>query len=198
VGATPAVVVGLSVGATIAVDLALRRPDIVRTVIAHESPWRARRHRNASAVKTVATMWWMARRGHHADAAAMFLRWAYRYHDGGSAWDAFPEEWRRTARDNAKATIADIWIAMGDYPTPEELARIQTPVVCTYGARSGDVTASITRSLASTIPTARVREIEGAGHAAAFDAPAGFVQVIVEEIRSQEGVSNVHAAAEAR
>ena len=35
--ATPAVVVGTSAGATIAVDLAVRRPDILQAVIAHEA-----------------------------------------------------------------------------------------------------------------------------------------------------------------
>ena len=40
----PAVVVGTSAGAAIAVDLAVRRPDLVRAVIAHEFPWRFTRH----------------------------------------------------------------------------------------------------------------------------------------------------------
>jgi pimeloyl-ACP methyl ester carboxylesterase len=42
--ARPAVVVGTSAGAAIAVDLAVRRPDLVRVVIAHEFPWRFTRH----------------------------------------------------------------------------------------------------------------------------------------------------------
>ena len=180
--ATPAVVVGQSVGATIAIDLAMRRPDLVRTVIACESPWRAWRHPSASALATLARMELLARRGRHADAAAMFLRWAYTYRDGGSAWDAFPEEWRRTARENAKATLADVRIAIGDYPSPRKLATIVSPVVCTYGARGSDAMSRIARSLARSIPTARLREIEGAGHATAFDSPTGFVQVIVDAI----------------
>lgn len=185
--AAPAVVVGLSVGATIAIDLALRRPDLVRTVIAYESPWRATRHPrhlSASGLKMLARFWWLAWRGRDADAAATFLRWAHTYREGGSAWDAFPEEWRRAARQNARATIADVWIAVGDYPDPKALARIETPVVCAYGARSHDIMATIAHSLASAIPTATVREIEGAGHAVAFDAPAELVQVDIEGIRS--------------
>jgi hypothetical protein len=42
--AAPAVVVGTSAGATIAVDLAVRRPELVQAVIAHEAAWRASRH----------------------------------------------------------------------------------------------------------------------------------------------------------
>jgi pimeloyl-ACP methyl ester carboxylesterase len=40
----PAVVVGTSAGAAIAVDLAVHRPDLVQVVIAHEFPWRMTRH----------------------------------------------------------------------------------------------------------------------------------------------------------
>ena len=42
--APPAVVVGTSAGAAIAVDLAVRRPDLVQGVVAHEFPWRFTRH----------------------------------------------------------------------------------------------------------------------------------------------------------
>jgi pimeloyl-ACP methyl ester carboxylesterase len=181
--ARPAVVVGTSVGATIAIDLALRRPELVRAVIAHESPWRAsRRPPTASSLAALSSMGWLALRGRHADAAESFLRWAYTYRDGGTAWEAFPAEWRRAAKDNAKAVLADIRIAIGGYPSPKQLAAISTPVVCTYGARSDKTMAAISRSLARAIPTASVREIEGAGHAVAFDAPANFVKVIAEAI----------------
>ena len=179
----PAVVAGASVGATIGIDLALRRPDLVRAVIAHESPWRASRRRpTASSLAALSSMGWLALRGRHADAAESFLRWAYAYRDGGTAWDALPAEWRHAARDNARAVLADIRIAIGGYPPSRQLAAISTPVVCTYGTRSDQTMADISRSLARAIPAATVRQIEGAGHAVAFDAPAGFVQVIAEAI----------------
>lgn len=183
-GAAPAVVAGQSFGATVALDLARRRPDLVCAVVAHESGWRGRRHPDASALTALATMWWLERRGSQADAAESFLRWVYAYRDGGSAWDAFPEAWRGIVRDNAQATLADIWTGTGDYPSPRELARIATPVVCAYGTRSRDLMPRIARALAHTIPTATVREIDGAGHAAAFDVPAGFVQVIADTLRA--------------
>jgi len=46
--ARPAVAVGTSAGATIALDLAVRRPDLVRAVVVHEAAWRALRHPSAS------------------------------------------------------------------------------------------------------------------------------------------------------
>jgi pimeloyl-ACP methyl ester carboxylesterase len=182
-GIPSAVVAGTSVGATIGIDLALRRPDLVRAVIAYESPWRASRRRpTTSSLGALAAMGWLALRGRHADAAESFLRWAYTYRDGGTAWDAFPPEWRRAARENGKAVLADVRIAIGGYPPPKQLATISTPVVCAHGTRSDATMAGIARSLASHIPTASVRGIDGAGHAVAFDAPAGFATVIVEAV----------------
>jgi pimeloyl-ACP methyl ester carboxylesterase len=184
--ARPAVVVGTSAGATIALDLAVRRPDLVRAVVVHEAAWRALRHPSASGLGTLARMQWLAWRGRYPQAAEALLRWVYVYRDGGSAWDAFPEQWRRTARENGRSVVADLRATMGSYPRPQDLATITAPVVCTYGSRSRRYMRSITRSLAQAIPTARVREIDGAAHAIPFDAPDNFAQVIAAAIHSSE------------
>jgi pimeloyl-ACP methyl ester carboxylesterase len=87
----PAVVVGTSAGAAIAIDLAVRRPDLVRVVIVHEFPWRFTRHLPpGSQVVALAKIGSLVLRGRVGDAAEALLRSAYSYRDGGSAWDAFP------------------------------------------------------------------------------------------------------------
>ena len=185
--ARPSVLVGTSAGATIALDLAVRRPDLVRAVVVHEAPWRALRHPDASGLAVLATMQWLAWRGRYPEAAETLLRWVYAYRDGGSAWDAFPEQWRRTARENGRSVVADLKSTMGGYPSPQDLATITAPVVCTYGSRSRGYMRAITSALAQAIPTAMVREIDGAAHAVAFDAPGNFAQVIVQAIRLRAG-----------
>jgi pimeloyl-ACP methyl ester carboxylesterase len=47
----------------------------------------------------------------------------------------------------------------------------------------------LVRSLAAAIPTARMHRIEGAGHAAPFDAPTNFVRLIADTITSWQGRS---------
>ena len=183
--ARPAVVVGTSAGATIALGLAARRPDLVRAVIVHEAAWRALRHPDASGLGALARMQWLAWRGRYPQAAETLLRWVYCYRDGGTAWDAFPEAWRQAARENGRSVVADLESSMGGYPCGRDLATITAPVVCTYGSRSRGYMRSITHSLVRAIPTARVREIDGAAHAVPFDAPGNFAQVIVEAMRSQ-------------
>jgi pimeloyl-ACP methyl ester carboxylesterase len=181
----PSVVVGTSAGAAIAVDLAVRRPDLVRVVIAHEFPWRFTRHLpSVSQLGALARIGLLIVRGRQSDAAEALLRSAYTYRDGGSAWDAFPEEWRQAGKENATAALADFRNSIGVYPSARDLASIETPVVCTYGARSPDGMARLVRSLAAAIPTASMHRIDGAGHAAPFDATENFVQVIADAITS--------------
>jgi 3-oxoadipate enol-lactonase len=199
--AQPAVVVGTSAGAAIAVDLAVRRPDLVRLVIAHEFPWRFVRHvPAASQLAALVHIGWLALGGRHRAAAEVVLRSAYAYRDGGSAWDAFPDAWRRAGTENARAALADFRNSIGVYPSAEDLATIEIPVVCTYGARSPERMVRLVRSLADAIPTGRVQRIDGAGHAAPFDAPADFAQVIVDALDHLEtvGASGDRAAAEPR
>jgi len=188
VAAGPAVVVGTSAGATIALDLAVRRPDLVRAVVVHEAAWRALRHPDASGLGTLARMQWLAWRGRYGEAAETLLRWVYSYRDEGSTWDAFPEAWRQTARENGRSVVADLKNSMGSYPRARDLATITAPVVCTYGSRSRSYMGPLTRSLAQAIPTASVREIGGAAHAAPFDAPGTFAQVITEAMGGEDSV----------
>ena len=186
-GAAPAVVFGMSSGATIAVDLAVRRPELVRAVVEHEAPWRMTRHLPPfSRVPALARIGWLTLIGRQSDAADLLLRSAYAYRDGGSAWDAFPEEWRRIGRENARATLWDFVNSIGNYPTGADLGTIHVPVVCSYGALSPEFIIRFTQSLATAIPTGRVHRIEGTAHAAPFDSTEDFVKLIADVASSQE------------
>jgi pimeloyl-ACP methyl ester carboxylesterase len=179
----PAVVVGTSAGAAIAVDLAVRRPDLVRVVVAHEFPWRFTRHLPTGLqIAALARIGSLTLRGRHGDAVEVLLRTTYTYPNGGSAWDAFPPGWRRVARENARAALADFRNSIVAYPSAAELATIEVPVVCSYGSRSPNSMVGLVRALAAAIPTATTRQIDGAGHAAPFDATTNFVRLIADTI----------------
>jgi pimeloyl-ACP methyl ester carboxylesterase len=60
--------------------------------------------------------------------------------------------------------------SIGVYPSATDLATVKVPVVCSYGAQSPNSMIRLVRSLTSAIPTATTRQIDGAGHAAPFDA----------------------------
>jgi pimeloyl-ACP methyl ester carboxylesterase len=163
---------------------------VVRAVVAHEAPWRFRRHLPArSQVAALVRVGWNAIGGREGDAAEALLRGAYGYRDGGSAWDAFPEEWRRAGRENARAALADFRNSIGDYPSAAALSTIRIPVVCSYGARSPANMFRFARALAAAIPTARLEQVAGAGHAAPFDATLNFVQLIADSATHEAALS---------
>jgi pimeloyl-ACP methyl ester carboxylesterase len=85
--------------------------------------------------------------------------------------------------------LADFRNSILACPSASELATIKVPVVCSYGSRSPDSMRRLVRSLAAAIPTATTREIEGAGHAAPFDATTNFVQLIADSTTSLSGGS---------
>ena len=175
----PAVVVGTSIGATIAIDLARLRPDLVQAVVAHESPWHVTKQPpTRREIAALGKMAWLSRRQRYPEAAAAFLRFAYGYRDGGTAWERFPDTWRQVAGENAQAGLSDIRIAIGNYPTADQLASVTRPVLCTCGSRSPSKMVRVTRKLAKTVPTGSFLQIEGAGHAAPFDAPDNFAAVV--------------------
>jgi pimeloyl-ACP methyl ester carboxylesterase len=183
-GAAPAVVVGVSAGAMIAVDLAVRRPDLVLAVVEHEGPWRFTRHiPTGSQVRTFARIGSFVARGRPGDATEALLRSAYAYREGGTAWDAFPTEWKQIARSNGTATLWDFVTTIGNRPTASELATLGVPVVCSYGGRSPDFMVRCTRTFADAIPGATLHRIDGAAHAAPFDAPDAFAQLISDSLR---------------
>ena len=72
-------------------------------------------------------------------------------------------------------------MAIGVYPSPADLATVEyVRISCTYGARSPDGMIRLVQALAAAIPTASEHRIEGAGHAAPFDATSDFVQLIAD------------------
>ena len=125
-----------SAGAAIAVDLAVRRPDLVRVVLAHEFPWRFTRHLPAvSQVAALAKIGSLALRGRQSDAAEALLRAAYTYRDGGphgrlSRGVAAGRQGKR------QGSLGGLPNSTGTYPSRADLATVKVPVVCTYGARA--------------------------------------------------------------
>jgi len=64
----PATVLGVSAGATIALQLAVTRPDLVGGMALHEPPFHGKRHPNLSTIRTVVRMQRLAKQGHHVEA----------------------------------------------------------------------------------------------------------------------------------
>lgn len=82
IGVVPAVVVGWSIGGVIALELACRRPDLVRALVLLEPPFRAKRRPRPAMVRAIAGATVLGKRGRPQDGAERFLRWAMARRDG--------------------------------------------------------------------------------------------------------------------
>lgn len=164
----PADILGHSFGATVALRLAVERPDLVRSLILYEPVFFAVAFADRPAMRAehAATM---------ADyAAGMASGDMRRAAEGftavwgdGRAWAMMPEAARRkmaaqmpliVAADPALIEDAGGMLASG------ALTRIAAPALLMEGARSPAIIAAINAGLAARLPDARRAVIAGAGH----------------------------------
>jgi pimeloyl-ACP methyl ester carboxylesterase len=182
----PAILVGVSMGAMIAVDTALEHPDLVRALVVsgravgepeYRDPWSKELD---------------ARQNHalaHGDIGGWmnaFLQWAagpYR------ALDEVDAAVVARLRQMAARTLAKHTAPEPDYtiPTADVAARaatISVPVLAADGALdSPDLTATVDRLL-DAVPGSRRTTIEGAGHFPNMEQPDTFNRIIDDFVRA--------------
>lgn len=165
----PAVICGHSLGGVIALALAERAPDLVRAVVAFESPmpW---------------TSWWpKATAGSAAiagsddeGAAERFMRRLI----GDDRWDELPEATRAQRRAEGPALLADLRSLREPEPQPYRPEALQIPVVAAHGTESAPHHQETARRLAGLVPGAELAVIAGAGHGAHLSHPAELAALV--------------------
>jgi pimeloyl-ACP methyl ester carboxylesterase len=171
--------VGSSYGSSIALSLAARRPDLVRSVAAHEPPLLGATEGDTAlehmADTTLATLHDVAadiRRGNAEGATARFIEEVAL---GPGMWPTLPVESRRTLVANAP-TFVDM---LGDPAWASMPAPTNVPVLLTDGDHSPPWFGAITDALSRTLyASASRRTIRGAGHAPHLTHPAELAAVI--------------------
>jgi pimeloyl-ACP methyl ester carboxylesterase len=174
-GATPAVVVGWSIGGVIALALALSRPDLVRALVLIEPPLHAKRRPTAAMLRAIVTAQLLGRLGRSEAGAGAFLRWAAGRRDGVDDLTRVPADWRSAMMSNAAAIVAELRGGTGEHLPRERLAAIRVPVTVLAGSESDPVFGACARRLADTIPGAALTEVAGSGHVMQRDRPDAIV-----------------------
>ena len=157
--AAPAVVIGRSYGATVAADLALRRPDRVRALVLLEGD--APRALAPAAARWVDALGdrlreLAARAGVDAVGEALVTAAV-----GAGAWRALPEELRRIVTGNGPAILAELageWWLEAD---AEALAGIEQPALLVAAEGSPPEFREATDALAAALPNARTVPVGG-------------------------------------
>ncbi|MDP1820714.1 MAG: alpha/beta hydrolase, partial [Acidimicrobiales bacterium] len=123
-----AVVCGHSLGGTIGLALAAQHPELVRAVLAFESPmpwndWWPKDTAGGAAMDG----------GDEAAAAERFMRRLV----GDERWEALPEPTREQRRAEGPALLADLRGVRPPAPPPFELDDVRVPVLAAHCSESG-------------------------------------------------------------
>lgn len=178
--ATPAVLIGRSYGGTVALDLAIRYPGLVRALVLLE-PDSSRELAPAAVawaepvkrrVREVAT-----RLGVDAVAEALVTEVA-----GEDAWLSFPDEVRRTLSGNGPAILAELEGEWWLDATVASIASIEQPTLVVMAADSPVEFHQAPEALAQTIPNARLSQVAG-GHI--IDPAVPEVIAFVEQVLTE-------------
>ncbi len=176
----PVHVVGHSLGATVALELGLSRPELVRSLVLHEPPLLDRLREDdpealgiRAAAEEVAAQ---IARGDEAGAARTFVERVA----------LVPSEWDRLSPSLRSLLVrhAGRWAA--EYASPgvfdldrERLRAFDPPVLLTVGALSRPAYHRIADDLAKDLPNVRRRDLPGAGHLAHATQPAQFAATVL-------------------
>jgi esterase len=178
--AVPAVVVGWSLGGIVALDLALRSPELVAGLVLVEPPLHAKRRPRPAMLRAIIGAQLAGRLGREQAGAERFLRWALRDRDGSNALDRLPEDWRTAMLDNAAAIVGELAGGTGEQLKAEQLRSISCPALCLVGGNSDPAFRHACRRIAGLLPRCELRIVSDSGHVMQFDRPDEIVHAVQE------------------
>lgn len=172
--ATPATIVGWSMGGVIALDLAIGHPELVRSLVLIEPPLHAKSDFDPGFLLTFAKVMLLRRiRGDRA-AAVAFKRFV-----DGASWDRLPGAARQAMLKNSSALMADLDAGTGEHLTRVMIEGLKVPVLLLYGSESPPALHRPVQRLSAWLPDAEVQLVPGAGHLMQFDRPAEFESAVL-------------------
>ncbi len=196
-----AAVIGTSFGASIALGLACRRPELFSSLVVHEPPlvsiaaedpdnW----EQLGAVGATIADVTALVEHGNEEAAARKFVEEVAL---GPGAWELLPPPLRRTMVDSAGSFVAEQqdpdWAGID----LAALASFDAPVLISDGTASPPWFGLITRRLAAAVP-AETHTYEDAGHAPHQTHPEAYLSVVGEFLsrvtqRASEPLAPSHA-----
>jgi pimeloyl-ACP methyl ester carboxylesterase len=159
-GGGPVHLFGTSFGAVVALELARRRPELVRSAVLFEPASAGCEPAPAATAALLAEFeTWMAR-GEPERVAERFHRRVL----GEAAWRRLSPDARERARGLWRHIHADLAAVAAWRVSTDELRRLPMPFLLLRGGRSPDAFEAPVRALAEALPRARRAVIAGAGH----------------------------------
>jgi pimeloyl-ACP methyl ester carboxylesterase len=188
-GSEPVNLVGTSFGASIAIGMTSRRPQLVRALIAHEPPLMGLIAGNPDVGPELqavqASMDAVLARIDEGDAEGAARQFVEEIALGPGSWAALPAPIRATMVDSAPALILEQRDGDWAHIDRAALAGIDCPVVLTQGDQSPGWFRSIVAALSNAIEGAEVHTYRGAGHAPHLTHPTDWLSYVKDALTAK-------------
>jgi pimeloyl-ACP methyl ester carboxylesterase len=173
-GVPAAALYGHSIGAPIALDLAMRRPEVVNTLVLHDP---AMMSVLADPGAVMAVVGPVIENGMKAGGPTAAADAFYRFAVGGAVDALDPETYARMKEDGGVLFGKEFEVISGWRPDEEALRRCRAPARFLAGAESPPFFREAAEWLAARLG-AHVEEVPG-GHGASFDHASAVAEMIV-------------------
>ena len=175
----PATVVAWSSGGVIALDLALRRPELFSRLVVIEAPLHAKRRPTLEVVRAVVGAQLKGRKDPER-GARHFLTWALGRSDGA------PSDVTRldpeALRSAAPAIVNELAHATGEREIKlQDLPRLAVDTTWLVGTASASNNRRLAERAARRSPAITIREVAGAGHVIPLDAADVVVDAVTAD-----------------
>jgi pimeloyl-ACP methyl ester carboxylesterase len=192
----PVHLVGHSFGGLVALAVALRRPDLLRSLTILEAPApeilrRCGEDNHYQSLRQMSSAYVDAFKAGQSDAIAAMID----FYGGPGTFAAWPQRVRDYAIATTAANLMDWSCAYGFDLTPALLARVSAPALVAYGELSHPAPKCANELLGRSIPGGRVTVIPGAAHFMIATHAADVAQLIAAHIDRTASTSLIEAAA---
>jgi pimeloyl-ACP methyl ester carboxylesterase len=176
--ALPAIVVGWSIGGVIALELALRHPELVKALVLLEPPLHAKRRPSLGMVRAILGAKVLGRWRSPRAGASAFLHWAFTRSHGGNDLANAPGAWREEILANGAAIVRELDAGTGEHLSTEQLADLRLPIRWLLGAESQPAFAKPAHRAKRYLKNLVVEQVDGAGHCIQWDRPDAVVGIV--------------------
>ena len=176
--AAPAIVVGHSMGGVLTLDLAIRRPDLVRGLVVIEPPLHLKKHPTMKMMRELIGAQILRRRRGDEAAAERFMRWATTTTDGMNGYDTTPPEVRAELRANASAIMRELDSGTGEQVGSAELGSISCPAILLLGSMTLPDYEKAAQRIKKALPSLEIVTVPGAGHVLPVTHPASVLDAV--------------------
>jgi pimeloyl-ACP methyl ester carboxylesterase len=184
-GAGRAVWMGLSMGAAVALEAAIRAPETVRALVLASTP----AGRGGAGISGHAAEFADAIEREGLDAAGARFAWGTRSGLSEQGASLVRQGFLEHPPHGLVNTLRGL---LAPWPAPREraaeLARVRVPTLLLVGSRDAPSLAA-SRDLAELLPRARLEILEGAGHVANLEQPAAYSECVAAFLASLGGVT---------